>query len=131
MSATITDPEKIDLLRRALVHITEHPDEWDQGMWLPEGVGPKCGTACCIAGHIALMTGWSPIPIDPDSAWFRTLVVERDGAEGDVDEVAAEAIGVSDPDVDQLFRPSNTLDELWRIAAELTGGAITRPEVTA
>ena len=32
---------------------------FDMGNWSEKG---GCGTTCCIAGHLALMKGWKPLP---------------------------------------------------------------------
>lgn len=37
-------------------HVDGDP-RWNQGQWL---VVDECGTACCIAGRIALTAGWVP-----------------------------------------------------------------------
>lgn len=53
----------VDLLQRTLTHIRQHPETWDQGMWVNE-----CGTAFCFAGHAVNLSG---LPID----------VEKEGVE--------------------------------------------------
>lgn len=45
---------------RAFEYIKAHPEEWDQGCWTVEAFQENnegCGTACCIAGRVALMSG--------------------------------------------------------------------------
>lgn len=132
MSAVITDPEKIDLLRRALKHITEHPDEWDQSYW---AMRRDCGTTCCLAGHIVLLDGWVLDYPPPRPGYAETATCKRPDDEQTmfIDQVAAQAIGLAayGVDAEALFEGTQTLDDLWLLAAKLTGGAITRPEVTA
>jgi len=48
-------PGAADLLRTVAAAIKHHPDKYNQGNW--------CGTACCVAGHIALASGY--IPVNP------------------------------------------------------------------
>jgi hypothetical protein len=62
----------VELARRTLEWITEHPDLWDQGSWqyilFPDGRDPQvtriesaaeasCGTVGCFAGHAVLLAG--------------------------------------------------------------------------
>lgn len=89
--------------------------EWDQGAW--------CGTAHCIAGEVALLTGWRM----HGNSMF---VTREDGAgveEDFVDHVAADALGLTDAQAAGLFSGSNSLEMLYEIAAELTDDAITPP----
>jgi hypothetical protein len=39
-------------LINALVHIVEHPEDYDQTVW-------KCGTTHCVAGWITQLAGWN------------------------------------------------------------------------
>lgn len=127
----------VDLLRKVLTYITEHPEEWEQANW---AVRTDCGTACCVAGHAVAMSGykfrwsssWSTVP----SVAFS--VFDADGRVGYIADVAAELLGLDWRDIDQyengvylLFDVHNTLDDLWRIAGELTDGQIQRPAVTS
>ena len=47
-------------------HVDGDP-RWDQGEWL---VVDECGTACCIAGRIALAAGWVP-DVDDQTGGYR------------------------------------------------------------
>lgn len=110
------------LLRKVLEHITEHPDEWFQGMWAKRSA---CGTACCVAGHVAVMTG-------------HELIFDSDGEASFVQDgrwistVATEELRLPDQDPESyephLFAGFNSLPDLWRIANELTDGEIEIPE---
>jgi hypothetical protein len=40
----------VDLLRRTLAYIEEHPQEWNQRAW-------RCGTTACFAGHAVILDG--------------------------------------------------------------------------
>lgn len=105
----------VDLLRRTLAHIEQHPEEWDQGTW-------RCGTAACFAGHAAILAGgrWSTDSLLP---YATANVVSPDGSVRFVAEFAEEQLGLTDGQWGQLFHFENTLDDLRRIVGELCDGA--------
>jgi hypothetical protein len=118
----------VPLLRKVLEHVTEHPDQHDQRVWVKQ---TGCGTAACLAGWAVLIEG-----LDPDMSiacgYFGTEYLE-DGR--DIAVVAAELIGVDNPRTvsddawgDHLFCQDNNIGDLWRIASELTRGEIEIPE---
>lgn len=118
-----------DLLRRVLEHVTAHPDEHNQAHW---AVRSDCGTAYCVAGHAVVMSGYAP---DWSAAFGATATVAGVsttgvvGTDQTIGEVAADLLRL---DVDgegdhRLFHGSNDLADLWRIAAELTDGRVSRP----
>lgn len=131
------------------------PSEWDQGTWLgsmhyaavkrlaygPGGIRwdeaeqkvaplnlPKaCGTACCIAGRVALVNGWKPEPA-PEAA--DPVIVTKGSREEQIDYLAAELLGLG-PDDEyswSLFDGGNTIYDLYRIAGHLTDGRIEMPD---
>lgn len=129
------------------------PSEWDQEQWLgnkfdayvdrlvyeedynydaAEEVATKfkasrkCGTACCIAGKVALTDGWKPYDADGGV----TGMVKKKGVEDyvDVETVAKRLLGLSDA---HLFAGHNTIRDLYVIAGELTDGAIEMPPTIA
>jgi len=115
----------LDLLDRVLDWAEAHPDEdhadargrWhDQDVWVAE---EDCGTACCIAGIVALSEGWQPVypVLNMGAEW-----VDRAGEMALVSEVARRALGLSYEEADALFRASNTLPVLRRLAKELRNG---------
>lgn len=129
----------VPLLRKALEHITEHPEEWRQGDWalrcdqpteVTNGQGECetfCGTSFCLAGHVAVMTGheisWRQNPHatgTSNSFW----VVGGDR----ISDVARDELGLTERQAESLFAGSNTLDYLWRRASLYTDGAIEVPE---
>lgn len=118
----------VPLLRKALEHITEHPEEWKQGFWVTKY---DCGTVYCLAGHVAIMTGHE---IDWGSeAWRFAPDREATLASGVVggqyiSDVAREALGLSRDHAETLFCGSNTLPELWELAHSYTNGEIEIPE---
>lgn len=117
-----------DLLRRVLDHITAHPDEHNQGHW---ALWSDCGTAYCVAGHAVVMSGYEP---DWLSAFGGSEGISTAGVAGKdqtIAELAAELLGLEfDSAHDGLFFGGNDLDALWRIAAELTDGRVSRPATT-
>lgn len=113
----------VPLLRKALEHITEHPEEWDQEVWARP---TSCGTACCLAGTAVLLAGHEFAFTGPQEEalglYWRTTEGEQ------IEEVAQRELGLSDAYSALLFLPSNTLQTLWRYANELTDGEIEIPE---
>lgn len=117
-----------DLLRRVLEHITAHPEEHNQQHW---AVRTDCGAAYCLAGHAVVMSGYGP---DWSTAFGASDTgVSTAGVAGrnlTIAELAADLLRL-DPDDEnegdhELFDGRNTLDDLWRIAAELTNGRVSR-----
>lgn len=65
----------IQRLEKAILHIEQHPEQHDQGLWIGvrseswqsgEGLGkvgsadPWCGTTACLAGHVCFQAGDQP-----------------------------------------------------------------------
>lgn len=115
----------VDLLRRVLVHITAHPEQWDQHLWWKSA--PGCGTAGCVAGWAVEMTtrpGWRTVQDDR----YRTCVVAPNGEiVGRLSDVARARLRLSDRQAVALFDDGNTLEDLWGLAARFTDGAIVPP----
>lgn len=119
----------VPLLRKAVewaeAEAAKPPElcEWNQDLWrtTPEQraefglpVSPACGTAYCIAGYVAHISGFK---------WDD----ETDEVEGDnrpVFEVAAELLGIR-PDgglnPSHLFYANNSIEDVRRIAEEIAG----------
>lgn len=118
----------VPLLRKVLEHITEHPDEHDQGVW---AVTTPCGTVACLAGHAVAMSGgefvWQyPVPAEVRQfgATQSASFVAETGRP--VSHVAQQLLGLSDEEAGDLFHAEN-LDELWLLVDEITDGEIQRP----
>jgi hypothetical protein len=111
------DLERLDA---AIAYIEAHPLEWNQHWWFTR---TACGTACCLAGTVAMLDGWTPanwtrgFAADTQEAWE----VEKNGAPRYVREVAAELLGVSRLAAYVLFAGDNDLDRIKKIRAELAG----------
>ena len=110
------------LLQKALDHIEAHPDEHDQAHYASRTSG--CGTAYCLAGHVAVIEGWTPIFRHGVTA---TMAFQRDHVNRLANDIASEALGLNTVDAGVLFAAGNTRNDLWTMAERLTDGAITRP----
>lgn len=115
----------VPLLRKVLEHITAHPEEHNQFTWALQR--PGCGTAFCVAGHAVVMSGrdvaWEP-PLRWGGAWMAHETT--DGRP--IMEVAQELLGLGDCAAFRLFRGKNSLEDIWCIAEEITGGEIKATE---
>lgn len=96
------------------------PSEWDQGLWLVNRTG-SCGTACCIAGKVAIEDGGVPVWNSGSPSAGEPSSTVRLPGRGDVlvEEYAAEALGLDDDQADMLFSGDNDLDAILRIVGEL------------
>lgn len=98
------------------------PSEWDQRIFVAKY---DCGTACCIAGKVALEDGGQPI-------WAKSLhgglvyssMLDFPGRRTMVpaDEYAEAALGLTATQADALFAPENDIDDLRRIVALIEQG---------
>lgn len=122
------------ILRKALEHITAHPEEWDQAHWAKRS--KSCGTAYCLAGTIVAQQGYEmafTLGLD-----FEAIGYAFDASTGTacgIPELAVRELVGSDWDIEQytviseqLFMDTRTLPDLWRRAHNLTGGEIEIPE---
>lgn len=137
--ALIEPAERLYLVLDVIDH---DPASWNQGDWLRE---TECGTAACVAGHLALTAGYQPV-------WRLTESVGRIASDirnggrfaGSVSLRAAELLGFAGangmelaaaglcPDCEgdiyhydtvthDLFAGSNSREDLTRIAGYLFG----------
>jgi hypothetical protein len=108
-----------ELLRKTLEHITAHPEEWEQTWWATRR---SCGTAYCLAGHVAVATGHRiAFPTGCELSCSIT-----DGRE--IAEIAEIELGLNSRDAHLLFAANNTLRRLWSLASRITNGEISVPE---
>lgn len=126
----------VPILRKALEHITAHPEEWEQKRWASKTL---CGTSCCLAGTILAQQGYNFV--FPEGDWDTEYAAKDDGPPEYIPRVAsAELLGRTvthwnaDGGDEEYYRVSelwlghNTLPDLWRKASELTDGEIKVPE---
>jgi hypothetical protein len=104
--------------------------EWDQGNWitLPASfngllddhpgvplVSLPCGTACCIAGKVALDAGGLPALVGAGTSaphYAGSIVDMPDGTKVGVDTFAAERLGITVDQAEVLFSGSNDIEDL-------------------
>lgn len=102
--------KQIALLRKVKDQILAHPTKYDQGEW--------CGTACCIAGHLAVAAGAVPVRrTGYDGSKFFTGDVKFEGETVGAATLASRLIGESK-------------EYPWLFAADLQNGD-TNPPVGA
>lgn len=117
-------------------HLRGEISEWQQGTWMintadlyehSEKVyaafraGQACGTACCIAGKVALDDGWHTTYAGLGGRIY------RDGESRSAFFVGAELLGLDEDQATELFSGSNTIYNLYAVAGALTNGEITLP----
>lgn len=95
------------------------PSEWNQGIW-----SNACGTACCIAGKVALEDGGKPIAIARPCTNATVVSSFRmpDGSEVDTSIYAQSALGLGDHQAEALFESSNDLDRVRRLVDDIIEG---------
>jgi hypothetical protein len=121
MSADTASGPNHSLFVQVLAQIEREPRTWDQGMWATRR---ECGTSYCFAGHACVLTGhefrfFEGIPYGDER---ETSSILRNGR--DVVSLAVELLGLPAfkplPDI-ELFHEENTLDDLYRISADILG----------
>ena len=125
-------PTGLDLFVAVMAHITLHPQDHRQSEWMiavpaSAGLGTTCGTAGCIAGWACQFHGML-------NHWGN-LKEEFHGDGLGYSGHAERLLGL-DPDDEggsPLFDGANTVDDLFRIAAELydLDEKVLRKDVTA
>lgn len=108
----IDDPKpNLDLLRRVLQQIDDHPDTWNQDCYARK---TACGTQFCIAGHAAVMSG------------FKVKFAEKSDFADNYEEIPAiarEALGLTGSESNALFCPVYGREDIQRIAHEIAARA--------
>lgn len=113
-------------LRKAVEWVREQaalPTEqsaWYQGLWAARGsyIDRDCGTAYCVAGYVAQLSGEVVFNGDGESGEV------YDPATGNVfaiDEAAKDLLGLLEEEANALFNPSNTLADVEYVAGRLAG----------
>lgn len=101
----------------------------------------NCGTALCVAGHVAVRNGWTFIAsYGADSAskviptpQVNTLLAGGWHGNDDLDvrdsgEVARQVLNINQHDANALFAGGNTLLDLWAAGYAITGGRLPLPD---
>jgi len=124
--------EQVARLRKALEHVTAHPDEWDQRVWWRSSVESGCGTAGCLAGTVVHQAGYE-IPttfeteVDGERLRGADYAFSPTGRREEISEAAQRLLGLSNAQCMRLFNPLNSLARLWYIASVYSGGRIEVP----
>lgn len=96
--------------------------DWYQGEWVVtaeerdgyETLAASCDTAYCIAGYVGVLA------LGPD-AFDRSWWFDEDEGVTHVSEVAQRALGLTTFEADALFKGSNTIEDVRRIAEGIAG----------
>lgn len=108
-------------LRKALEHITAHPEEWKQDSW---ALRRSCGTAYCLAGTIVVQSD-AQLTWEEDEGYF---TANRLTTGETIVNYARTLLNVGWGEVDNLFNGENSLRELYTLANEYTNGEIDIPD---
>lgn len=108
----------LELLRRVLRQIDEHPETWEQSDYATK---TQCGTRYCVAGHAVAMNGI-------EMQWRQGDYPDQEYAMRTTSQVeifceAQERIGLTDYEADKLFNASNSRADLERIATQIADRA--------
>jgi hypothetical protein len=110
-----------------LTFLEAHPDRHDQSVWLSRDT---CGTVACLAGWTCLRNGYVEVVMKDEA--LETVVVGI-YADSDPEKVvvpasaaARDLLELDDDEGDELFSGNNSLEDLWRIADELTDYEVSR-----
>lgn len=124
----MTEPvPNLPLLRKILDQVDAHPETWSQTVWgiQRQVEGAACGTAFCIAGHAAMMTGAEPFwdkRGGGGGTWVLNLVRDADGQPWEVDAYARAQLGLTEDEAScyrGLFDPGNTRERVQEIAEQI------------
>lgn len=97
----------IKLLKQVRDYIKTHPDKYDQGKW--------CGTACCVAGTAAFLSGQLSARKVRSAERFGPVACE-------MRDVARKALRLSQEKADRLFNAEwNHLPERYRVDSGMDG----------
>jgi hypothetical protein len=117
-------PVDVPVLRKALEHITAHPEEWNQEEWIRTD---SCGTVCCLAGTVAMQAGYKPFFVS-DFGSTAYMVTSPEGEGRFVRSAARELMNLDEENSQLLFSGGNSLSTLWTMASTMTNGEIQVPE---
>lgn len=106
-----------DLLKRTLAHIEANPSEWQQSSWAAR---TDCGTAYCFAGWAVKLSKPDAVPYFESNESDVTFLARSEGDVFDIEDLAIDLLDIECDEADQLFAPSNSLDDLRRLVGELT-----------
>lgn len=102
----------VELLQKTLDTIKANPQHWNQVVW-------HCGTSHCFAGFAELIDKGLPIDTSKDELRDIPGFFSPYHSEWNTSAHAAELLGISDYDAENLFASYNTLRTLEEMVAEL------------
>ncbi len=110
-------------LRKGLEFALAHPEEHDQSSWAERTV---CGTTMCLAGTVVVQAGYTLLwqPGATTSGYARH---PKTGARVPVPTQARDLLGITSAQATRLFLDSETIDELYVAANDITDGEIEIP----
>ena len=128
MSMTEPTPN-LPLLRKVLDHIDAHPEEWEQATYATKKYADvartvECGTAFCIAGWAAVLSGAAPYW--PKGGKATSTFQTPDGELHDGDDLGREVLGLTESeagDMHGLFSGNNTRDDVQFYAEQIAARA--------
>jgi hypothetical protein len=109
-----------------LTFLEAHPDRHDQSVWLSRDT---CGTVACLAGWTCLRNGYvEAVMNDEERQMIIGVYADSDPEKVVVPASAAarDLLELDDDEGDELFSGDNSLQDLWRIADELTDYEVSR-----
>lgn len=114
----------VPLLRKAVEWVREQAalprrqSAWYQGNWAIAGeeLGRECGTAYCVAGYVAQLSGEV---VTMGGSWPR--LVDDDGQDLAISEYAQAQLGLVTDEADALFAAANGLEDVEWVASQLAG----------
>lgn len=109
------------LMRKVFEHIDAHPDQWEQQTYGIQTEFSGCGTAFCVAGHIANFDPEVTLDWEHTSSGEVQLdyVINKDGSRETVHEFATKALNLTDREAGLLFSGSNSRKDLQLIAERI------------
>lgn len=136
----LTD-DQVSTLRKSLEHIIHHPETWNQESWgrrvsATGGDATACGTAYCLAGHVAVtVDGLYPVfyaeggfmdyvTASPPTTEFHDSATVAADQLLEVSSYASARLGLDRDAADALFAGDNSLRRLVELAWYYSGGCV-------
>lgn len=110
-----------ELLEQVMQHITDHPEQHDQLLWVNQ-----CGTAACFAGWAVILDGWTVLHdedacepwVSKPTHWYPQEPISRR---------AVRLLGLTSVEAHKLFEPDNSREMLALMVKDLVNGDELRP----
>jgi hypothetical protein len=131
IDSVVPTKEQLDRLEGALLHIQEHPEEWDQSDWIVQN---DCGTVACVAGHVVLREGYPVRRVrhyfdaHGGFVWLTQVMVDGEWTSTSIRNVAQKLLGLDNFRASRLFAPHNSLPELWMAFEGISEGRRRAPQ---